>query len=112
MFAVVNRLIAEGRPIEGMPGHISWAMGQTPERVRAQIQSDSLQVRAAVQQITDHGMLANIFGHVKNARLITDGRPIEDMHGHINWSLGQTPDTVRSVIRSAEVIALLTNLKL
>jgi hypothetical protein len=43
--------------------------------------------------------LANAFGHVKNARLLTQGRPIEDQGGHVHWALGQDPSIVKGAIR-------------
>jgi len=44
--------------------------------------------------------LANGFGFIKNAMLLTEGKPPEPMDGHINWALGHSDSVVQSEIKS------------
>ena len=94
------RLVSQGQAIEDMAGHINWALSQDEPVVKNEIKNDLQIINRNIAGDVAPDTLANIFGHVKNARLVSQDKDIENMAGHINWALQQPEGVVKNEIHS------------
>jgi hypothetical protein len=100
-------LLATGKPIEPMDGHVNWALGHADHVVQSEIAS---QCTAAINYISGDPSpfnLINIFAYMKAAMLISSDPPVtpdtQPLEGHIHWALMQPATIVVKEVKSEYV---------
>ncbi|WP_074594524.1 hypothetical protein [Bacillus cereus] len=88
-----GRMIAEENITEPHEGHVNWASLEGESRVRSEIGKDVQRILNVVNNLSKD-KLDQIFGYVKNARLMITRGITEAQAGHENWAHNQTADRV------------------
>ena len=103
------RLIAEKHPTEAQDGHLNWAHGQDTAAVKREIATDIDRTLAALGGASKE-QLDEIFGNMKNARLMSEEGVEQDQNGHQHWANLQNEAIVRQEIwKDADIIKKILN---
>lgn len=94
-----SRLMATENRIEPQGGHVHWAIIHEIPRVQKEIAKDSQRTLDALDGLNKE-QLDEIFGYMKNGRLMITTDKIEPHGGHVNWARGQTAEVVKQEIRN------------
>lgn len=94
-----SRLMATENRIEPQGGHVHWAILHEIPRVQKEIANDSQRTLDALDGLNKE-QLDEIFGYMKNGRLMITTDNIEPHEGHVNWARGQTAEVVKQEIRN------------
>ncbi|WP_405156073.1 hypothetical protein [Paenibacillus sp. FSL K6-0108] len=81
-----------GQP-EPQTGHVNWAIHQDVSAVQNEIQNDSSQVSAKIPDVSKD-VLDNVFGFLKDARLVLTSGKIEKYDDHVAWAKQNDRQTV------------------
>ncbi|PFC78680.1 M12 family metallopeptidase [Bacillus cereus] len=94
-----SRLMATENRIEPHDGHVHWAVIHKIPIVQKEIADDSRKTLDALDGVTKE-QLDQIFGYMKNGRLMITTDNIEPHDGHVHWARGQTVEVVKQEIRN------------
>lgn len=98
------KLIAINQATEPQAGHVNWASHQNVSVAQNEIQTDIQIVLSKIDSI-QKDLLNEVFGYMKNARLMMSTGKTEPQEGHVNWANGKDTNIVISEIkREAEIL--------
>ncbi|MGN4759287.1 M12 family metallopeptidase [Bacillus cereus group sp. MYBK227-2] len=100
-----SRLMATENRIEPQAGHVHWAIIHKISIAQKEIANDSQKTLDALDGVTKE-QLDQIFGYMKNGRLMITTDNIEPHEGHVNWARGQTAEVVKQEIRNDAKIVM------
>lgn len=93
------RLMATENLTEPQGGHVHWAIIHAIPIVQKEIANDLQRTLDTLDGLNKE-QLDEIFGYMKNGRLMITTGQIEPHEGHVHWAIGQTAEVVRQEIKN------------
>lgn len=93
------RLMATENRTEPQGGHVHWAIIHSIPVVQSEVSKDSQRTLDILDAVNKE-QLDEIFGYMKNGRLMITTGKTEPHVGHVHWALGQTLEVVKQEIKN------------
>lgn len=90
-------------------GHVHWAIIHSISVVQSEVSKDSQRTLDILDAVSKE-QLDEIFGYLKNGRLMITTGKTEPHEGHVHWTLGQTLEVVKQeIINDANLVMEMKN---